>query len=147
MCTMYSRSCAKWIRQNATLQHSPLLHFTNTQHHNGWYTVFSPRCSLHYAASHMRGSYNRMNLTPWSRFLPEKLIISSARQEINHITWNPKVNYRIHKNPLPVPVLSQADLVQASYPLSSRSILILFSQLRLVLSTGLFLSAFPTKIF
>jgi hypothetical protein len=69
----------------------------------------------------------------------------SASQEIPLILWNPKVHYRIHKCPPPVPILSQPNPVHTHHPTSRRSVLILSSHLRLGLSSGLFPSGCPTK--
>jgi len=67
----------------------------------------------------------------------------SASQEISRILWNPKVHYRIHKCPPPVPILSQLD---PTHTLTScRSILILSSHLLLGFPSDLFPSCFPTK--
>jgi hypothetical protein len=51
--------------------------------------------------------------------------------------WNPKVLYRTHKCPPPVPILSQLHPAPTTPPNSWRSILILSSQLHLDLPNGL----------
>ena len=50
---------------------------------------------------------NTYLLTPWSRVLLEKLTGFAANQEIPRILRNPKVHYRTHKRPPPVPILIQ----------------------------------------
>ena len=54
-------------------------------------------------------------LTAWSRVLLEKLTSFAANQEIPRILWNPKVHYRTHKRPPPVPILSKLHPVPTTH--------------------------------
>jgi hypothetical protein len=69
----------------------------------------------------------------------------AAPQEPLSILWNSKVQYRVHKSPPLVPILSHINPIHStpSHPISLRSSLILSNHLRLGLPSGLFPSGFP----
>ena len=61
----------------------------------------------HWLSGKRKAAFDSYLLTPWSRVLLEKLSGFAAYQEIPRILRNPKVHYRTHKRPPPVPILSQ----------------------------------------
>ena len=79
-------------------------------------------------------------LTPWCTVLLRKLTGSQLVKKFPAFYGTPYVHYRFHKCPPPVPILNQLDPVH-----TCRSILILFSHLRLGLPSCLVPSRFPTK--
>ena len=69
----------------------------------------------------------------------------AASQEIPRISRNPKVHYRTHKRPPPVPILGQLNPLHIPTSHLLESVLILSTHLRLGLPSGLFPSGFPTN--
>ena len=84
-------------------------------------------------------------LTPCSRVLLQKLTASQQVKKIPRILWNPKVHYRNHNCPPPVPILSHLDPVHSPTSYFLKIHPLLSFHLRLCLPSGLFPSGFYTK--
>jgi hypothetical protein len=54
----------------------------------------------------------RLFLTPWIRVLEKVVNSRSASQEIVRLLWNQEFDYSLHKSPLPVPIVSQVNVVK-----------------------------------
>ena len=84
-----------------------LRHMVQTYILRHWREQLWPwRCSL-------GRPYRRVNLLTYSMVQSPSWEAnwSAASQEIPHILWNPKVHYRTHKRPPPVPILGQPNAV------------------------------------
>ena len=93
-----------------------------------------PDQSIPWPTSHFLTYLLTYSLHAAQSFLRSQTIFSLSNSQ--HL-WNPKVHYRIHKCPLLFPVLSQINPFHDPHPTSCRSILILFSHLRLGLPSVL----------
>jgi hypothetical protein len=81
----------------------------------------------------------------FSTLIPKRSNEVTRLLNFRHL-WNPRVHYRVHKNPPLVPILSQINPVRAIRSYSSKIHFNIINHLSLDLSSGLFYCGFPTKI-
>jgi hypothetical protein len=106
-----------------------------------WRQTIPPKCPLAFNGLHCLTSptHSLRELSPsWGA------ANCGATQKLTSILWNPKVHYRVHKSLPVVPILRQMNPIH-TIPSYLKSILILSTNIRLVLPSGLLPSVFPTN--
>ena len=121
----------QWLQERASLLRYMYIAFLITSWSN-------PHCCI-YSTSDYLLTYSMVQIPSWEANW------FAASQEIPLILWNPKVHYRTHKRPPPVPILGQPNPVHipTSHLLEIHPNII--PHLRLGLPSGLFPSGFLTK--
>jgi hypothetical protein len=71
--------------------------------------------------------------------------VDSSLTPVLNTFWNQKEHYRVHMNPTPVSVLNKVSPLHNPHPITEKSIILIAFHLHISLSSGHFLSGFPTR--